>query len=103
MKLVTLLAIEIYKDEIIQILKKAGVLSFSYTNIIGYQNNKTDDLNSNWFGTEIHQSESVIFIAFIHESLLNKLFEHTNSFNETLSSTSRIHISTLSVERSNLL
>ena len=56
MKLITLLAIEIYKDEIINILKKAGVLTFSYSKITGYRDNSLEALNSNWFGTEMNES-----------------------------------------------
>ncbi len=101
MKLITLLAIEIYKDEIINILKNAGVLTFSYSKITGYRDNTLEALNSNWFGTEMNESESVFFLAFVPESTVDKIFELTNSFNAAQTSTSHIHISSISVEKSN--
>ena len=101
MKLITLLAIELYKDEIISILKEASVQTFSYTKITGYRDNTLEALNSNWFGTEMNDSESVFFLAFVPESTVDKIFELTNSFNAAQTSTSHIHISSISVERTN--
>lgn len=101
MKLITILAIELYKDEVISILKKAGVLTFSYTKITGYRDSTLDALNNNWFGTEMNESESVFFLAFVPENLVEKLFELTNSFNDAQSSTSHIHISSIGVEKTN--
>ena len=99
MKLITLLAIEIYKEDIINILKKAGVMTFSYSKITGYRDNTIEALNSNWFGTEMNESESVFFLAFVQESMVDKVFELTNSFNDAQSSTSHIHIASISVEK----
>ena len=60
MKLITLLAIESYKDDIKKLLQENGISVFSFTKIMGYRDNTLEAINSNWFGMEMNESESVL-------------------------------------------
>jgi nitrogen regulatory protein PII len=101
MKLITLLAIESYKDDIKKLLQENGISVFSFTKIMGYRDNTLEAINSNWFGTEMNESESVLFIAFVDNSLVDKLFEKVDHFNDIESLKTKLHIASISIDKMN--
>lgn len=101
MKLITLLAIESYKDDIKKLLQENGISVFSFTKIMGYRDNTLEAINSNWFGTEMNESESVLFIAFVDNSMVDKLFEKVDHFNAVESLKTKLHIASISIDKMN--
>ena len=81
MKLLIITAIAEFEKEIIQQLKKAEVVTFSYKNVIGYRDNTEESFESNWFSSEMNKSESILFYAFVKKEKVDLLFESINDFN----------------------
>ncbi|WP_338377859.1 hypothetical protein [uncultured Flavobacterium sp.] len=101
MKLLIITAIAEFEKEIIQQLKKAEVVTFSYKNVIGYRDNTEDAIESNWFSSEMNKSESILFYAFVRKENVDKLFESINEFNTKQETLSKIHVAVLAIEKSN--
>jgi hypothetical protein len=58
-------------------------------------------VQNNWFATEINESESVLFYAFVQKENVDKVFDLVSEFNEKQESLSHIHLAMLNIERSN--
>ena len=101
MKLVIITAINEFERDIIQLLKKAKVETFSYKEVIGYRDNTEDELESNWFSSEMNKSESLLFYAFVKKDNVDLLFESINDFNAKQKTLSHIHIAVVNIEKSN--
>ena len=101
MKLVIITAINEFEKDIIQLLKKAKVETFSYKEVIGYRDNTEDELESNWFSSEMNKSESILFYAFVKKEKVDLLFETINDFNAKQKTLSHIHIAVVNIEKSN--
>jgi len=100
MKLVLLTSIQEFETDIKKMLKNAQVHSYSYKEVKGYKNN-TEELASNWFGTEMPENDSVIFYAFVPKTNSSAVFEAVAKFNEQQESLSHIHIAVINIEQSN--
>lgn len=101
MKLVIITAINEFEKDIIQLLKEAKVETFSYKEVIGYRDNTEDELESNWFSSEMNKSESLLFYAFVKKEKVDLLFESINDFNAKQKTLSHIHIAVVNIEKSN--
>ena len=99
MKLLLITAVREFEKDIKQLLKKAQVKSFSYKDVKGFKDNSEDALEANWFATNMQETESVLFYAFVHEEKVDGLFEMVKHFNAEQVSKSNIHIAVLSIER----
>jgi nitrogen regulatory protein PII len=67
MKLLLITAVAEFEKEVKQILKKAQVKTFSYREVTGYRDTSEDAIESNWFGTEMNENESIMFYAFVEK------------------------------------
>ncbi|MEO8235954.1 MAG: hypothetical protein ABI549_11115 [Flavobacterium sp.] len=101
MKLVIITTIEEFAKEVKQILKNAQVTSYSYKEVIGYKNSSEEPLESNWFGVEMDENESILFYAFVPKDNVDKVYESVNEFNAKQETESYIHIAVLNIEKSN--
>jgi hypothetical protein len=101
MKLLLITAVKEFEKEIKQILKKSQVKSFSYKDVKGFKDNSEDALEANWFATNIQETESVLFYAFIKKDKVDALFELVGVFNKEQVTKSNIHITVLNIEKSN--
>ncbi|PZX94744.1 hypothetical protein DOS84_04110 [Flavobacterium aquariorum] len=101
MKLLLITAVKEFEKEIKQLLKKAAVHSFSYQEVKGFKNNTVEAVESNWFGSEMNETDSILFYAFTAKEKVNALFELVEYFNMEQESVSHIHIAVLNIERSN--
>jgi hypothetical protein len=101
MKLLLITAVNEFEKEIKQLLKKASVQSFSYQNAKGFKNNSGEAVESNWFGSEMNETESILFYAFAEKEKVEDLFELVSDFNKEQESLSHIHIAVLNIEKSN--
>ena len=101
MKLLILTAIKEFEKEIKQQLKKAEVTKFSYKDVIGFRDSTEDALESNWFSSDMNESQSILFYAFVKKENVDRLFESINDFNTKQETLSHIHVAVLNIEKSN--
>lgn len=99
MKLLLITAVREFEKDIIQILKKAQVKSFSYKDVKGFKDNSEYALEANWFATNMQETESVLFYAFVQKDKVDGLFDMVNEFNNEQVSKSNIHVAVLNIER----
>ena len=101
MKLVIITGVSEFQEEIKRQLKKANVTTYSYKDVVGYRDSSEDALESNWFSSEMNESQSVLFFAFVEEEKVDGLFESINGFNTKQETLSHIHVAVLNIEKSN--
>ena len=101
MKLVVITAIREFANDIKLQLKKAEVKTYSYKEVIGYRDSTEDAVESNWFSSEMNQTESIVFFAFVKKGKVEMLFEQINKFNSNQKTMSHIHVAILNIEKSN--
>lgn len=101
MKLVIITAIKEFEKDIKFQLKKADVKTFTYKEVTGYRDSTEDKIESNWFSSEMNQTESVLFYAFVKKENVDMLFELVNEFNKKQKTLSQIHLAVLNIEKSN--
>lgn len=101
MKLIVLTAVKEFENQIKKILKKGKVNSFSYHDVKGFKDSSEDEIESNWFATQMQENESVLFYAFVQEEKVDSIFEYIAEFNKEQETLSYIHISVLDIEKSN--
>ncbi|EAZ96170.1 hypothetical protein FBBAL38_02085 [Flavobacteria bacterium BAL38] len=101
MKLVVITAIAEFEKEVKKMLKNAKVLSYSYRDVKGYRDSTEEAIETNWFGTEMNETESVVFYAFVLQQNLDILFDEVKEFNNKQDSVSHVHLAVLGVEKYN--
>lgn len=101
MKLVIITAIKEFEKDIKHQLIKANVKAFSFREVTGYRDSTEDAVESNWFSSEMNQTESILFYAFVMEEHVDLLFSLINDFNQKQQSLSQIHVAVVNIEKSN--
>ena len=101
MKLVLIIAIAEFEKEVKKMLKEAKVKSYSYRDVKGFRDASEEGVEDNWFGSEMNETDSVLFYAFILQHNLDALLDTINAFNKKQESTSKVHLAVLSVEKYN--
>lgn len=103
MKLLIITAISEFEPEIKKQLKKAKVTAFSFKNVSGYREHSEDAVATNWFSSDMHITESIVFFAFVKKESIDTLFDGIHEFNAVQETLSSIHVAVLNVEQSNLI
>lgn len=101
MKLLIITAIAAFDKDIKHILKQADVKTFTYKEVKGYKDISEEAIESNWFASEINETESILFYAFVKIGNVDRVFDLVSDFNEKQKSLSKIHVAVLNIERSN--
>lgn len=101
MKLVIITAIKEFENDIKLMLKQAKVQTFSFREVTGYRDSTEDAVKSNWFSSEMNQTESLLFYAFVKKENVDQLFELVKVFNNQQKTLSHIHVAVLNIEKSN--
>jgi nitrogen regulatory protein PII len=101
MKLLLITAVAEFENEVKQILKKAQVKTFSYKEVTGYRNTSEDAIESNWFGTERNENESILFYAFVENEKVDSIFNAITEFNAKQETLSHIHSAIINIEKLN--
>ena len=101
MKLLMITAINVFEKEIKKILKKSDIKIFSYSEIKGFRDSTEESVESNWFASEMNESQSIMFYSFADKEKTDVLFNYVNEFNKTQKTLSKIHVVILNVEKSN--
>ena len=74
MKLLIITAITEFEKDIKSMLKKANVKVFSYRKVTGYRDVSKEFIESNWFASEMNETESLLFYAFVSVGLRSHFF-----------------------------
>ncbi len=101
MKLVLITAIAEFEKDVKKMLKEAKVKSYSYRDVKGFRDASEESIESNWFGSEMNETDSVVFYAFIVQQNLDILFDEVTQFNKELETISKVHLAVFSVEKYN--
>lgn len=101
MKLLIITAIAIFEKDIKRMLKEAEVKTFTYKEVKGYNDISEEAIEKNWFASEINETESILFYAFVKKENVDNLFCLVTNFNEKQGTLSKIHIVVLNIEKSN--
>ncbi|MCZ8145222.1 hypothetical protein [Flavobacterium sp.] len=99
MKLILITAITDYQEAIQEVLKKIGVKHYSFHDVNGYSQPVQEPLESNWFGTEIPTTDSVLYHIFLEDDQWNPLFSAIQSLNATLDTPSKVHAASFPIEQ----
>lgn len=101
MKLVIITAVREFEKDIKTQLKKAEVKTYTLKEVTGFRDSTEDSIESNWFSSEMNQTQSILFYAFVKKENVNKLFELVEDFNKQQKTMSKIHLAVLNIEKSN--
>ncbi|TDR23031.1 hypothetical protein [Flavobacterium cheniae] len=101
MKLVLITAIAEFEKDVKKMLKEAKVKSYSYRDVKGFRDASEENVESNWFGSEMNETDSIVFYAFILQQNLDTLFQEVNQFNKEQKTISKVHLAVFSVEKYN--
>lgn len=94
-------AIAEFEKDIKKMLKEAKVKSYSYKDVKGFRDTSAENIEDNWFGSEISETDSVVFYAFILQQNLDTLFDEVSTFNKNQKSVSKVHLAVLTVDQYN--
>lgn len=100
MKLVIVTAVEEFHKDVIKLFKKAGIESFSESEIDGYKSASTVMATNSWFASEKGGNESNMFFSFTEEAYIDTLFDLIKIFNSNLETNNPIKAVLLPIERS---
>ncbi len=101
MKLVLITAIAEFEKDVKKMLKEAKVKSYSYRDVKGFRDASEENIESNWFGSEMNETDSVVFYAFVLQQNLDLLFDEIAVFNKKQESISKVHLAVFGVEKYN--
>ncbi len=101
MKLVLITAIAEFEKDVKKMLKEAKVKSYSYRDVKGFRDASEEGIETNWFGAEMNEIESIVFYAFVEKNNVEVLFGLVEKFNAEQNSGSKVHAAVFAVERYN--
>jgi len=101
MKLLMITAIEAFEKDIKFLLKRCSIINFSYTNVKGHRDFSEESVGDNWFASDMNESQSIIFYAFVPKEKSDNLFESIKTFNKQQRTSSKVHVVVLNIEKSN--
>ncbi len=100
MKLLVITAIHEFSKEIKLMLKKSNINIYSYKDVTGFRDLSEEQIESNWFAGEMHESQSIIFYAFVAEEKSDQFFNLVDKFNAKQKTLSKVHAVVLNIEKS---
>ena len=101
MKLLIITAITEFEKDIKSLLKKANVKAFSYRNVMGYKDVSEEFIETNWFASEMNETESLLFYAFVKKENVDLLFQLVADFNTKQETKAQVNVASLNIEKSN--
>lgn len=101
MKLLIITAITEFEKDIKSMLKKASVKAFSYRKVTSYRDVSEEFIESNWFASEMNETESLLFYAFVKKENVDLLFQLVADFNAKQETKAQVNVASLNIEKSN--
>lgn len=99
MKLVIVTAVEVFEKDVLRLFKKAGIESFSSSEIDGYKNAPTLLATSSWFPNVKGGNESSMFFSFTDEEHIDTLFGLISDFNKDLETNNPVKAIVVPIEK----
>lgn len=99
MKMVIVTAVEEYTDRVLELLRAAGIESFSGSAVEGYKNLPPVLFNRSWFPSEKGGARASLFFSYIDAEKVGRLFALIKEFNGALDSNNPIKAVELPIER----
>jgi len=82
MKLLIILSIEEYTDDVRKILAKQKVPIYSETEVHGFRTEAYQPDISNWFAKDDHGVYSTLFFSIQNESCIKRVMEEVKAYND---------------------
>ncbi|MEO0046951.1 MAG: hypothetical protein RL705_2142 [Bacteroidota bacterium] len=101
MKLLIVTAITEFEKDIKSMLKEANVKVFSYRNVTGFRDVSEEFIESNWFASEMNETESLLFYAFVKKENVDLIFQLVADFNAKQETKAQVNVASLNIEKSN--
>ena len=98
MEIIMITAVHAFKTAIQDILKRAGVRSYSHTDVMGSSGLSDPSDQANWFGAHTQEQPSVVFYAFMERAYVTKVMEGIRELNAAETSRSHIHAAVMEVK-----
>jgi hypothetical protein len=84
---------------VVKLFKRAGIESFSESDIDGYKNGSSLLMASNWFSGTKAGNESNMFFSFTEEEKIDVLFDLIKEFNNNLETNNPIKAIVVPIEK----
>jgi nitrogen regulatory protein PII len=101
MKLLIITAVAAFEKDIKKMLQQAEVTTFSYQEVKGFQDTSKVEAETNWFGSEMNETDSFLFYAFVKKENVDVVFDLVGVFNQKQETQSKIHVAVVNIEKSN--
>ena len=101
MKLLIITAITAFENDIKAMLQKANISTYTFSNVTGFSDISEEAISSNWFASEMNETESILFYAFVRKENAMLFFNLVDTFNAAQETHSHIHVAELNIEQSN--
>lgn len=101
MKLLIITAIAEFEKDIKKLLKNAKVATFSYRNVMSYKDVSEEFLESNWFASEMNETESLLFYALVPKEKVDFFFQLVADFNAQQTTKAQVQVAVLNIEKTN--
>lgn len=99
MKLVLVTSVEEFHENILKLFKKAGIHSFSESDIDGHKNGASLLMANSWFPGEKGGNKSRMYFSFAAEDEIEALFELLKIYNQNLETNNPIKAVVLPIEK----
>ncbi len=70
-----------YEKEVLQLFKKAQIISFSNVDINGFHSKSVENLIDNWFSNNANKVRSTMFFTFTQKEKIDLLLKEIKTFN----------------------
>ena len=100
MKLLLITTIKECEKNVKNLLVHSGVNVFSYTVVKGYKAEGKEASADNWFASDVTESNSLMFMAFVEEDRIDHIYTKVSTFNTKQEFQSKVHVVTLNIEKS---
>lgn len=97
MKLLVVLSIKEYQEQVADLLQQAGVNRLSVTDIVGYKKKKE---NLGWFAASSHsaKTDSIMLFSFTSQEVVNNALDSISNCNIEIDNPFPVHAFVLDVE-----
>ena len=100
MKLLLITTIKEFEKNVKDLLVHSGVSVFSYTAVKGYKAEGKEASVNNWFASDVTESNSLMFMAFVEDEKMDEVCGKVKNFNAKQEFQSKVHVVTLNIEKS---
>jgi hypothetical protein len=100
MKFFIVTSLKEYQDDVCKIFKAANIHVFSATDVIGFKDNQTPNLLSDWFVSDDEKFDSLLIFSFTSSENTDRALELIKEYNETNQTSFPVRAFVVPVEKS---